>query len=172
MAFYKVKWDTTKLPDAVKNSYSVDEVLRILEIKRTGGNRETVKRYIKHMELDTSHFLGQGHRKGSSKPVFEEIPLEEILVKNSSYTNTHRLKIKLIKNGLKENRCESCKKRKWLEQPIPLELHHKNGIRDDNRIKNLILVCPNCHALTLIITKQKQLKKIELYKRNLINEIG
>ena len=32
--------------------------------------------------------------------------------------------------------------------PIPLELHHKNGNNRDNRLENIVLLCPNCHALT------------------------
>ena len=36
----------------------------------------------------------------------------------------------------------------WEGEPIPLQLHHINGIRNDNRIENLQLLCPNCHALT------------------------
>jgi hypothetical protein len=35
-----------------------------------------------------------------------------------------------------------------MEQNIPLELEHKNGNNTDNRIENLTLLCPNCHALT------------------------
>ena len=29
-----------------------------------------------------------------------------------------------------------------------LELHHINGVKDDLRIDNLQILCPNCHALT------------------------
>jgi hypothetical protein len=25
-------------------------------------------------------------------------------------------------------------------------LHHVNGDRDDNRVANLLILCPNCHA--------------------------
>ena len=31
---------------------------------------------------------------------------------------------------------------------LSLELHHINGIPNDNSLENLTLLCPNCHSLT------------------------
>jgi len=33
-------------------------------------------------------------------------------------------------------------------EPISLCLHHINGSGRDNRLENLTLLCPNCHAQT------------------------
>jgi 5-methylcytosine-specific restriction endonuclease McrA len=46
------------------------------------------------------------------------------------------------------HKCQICNNATWLENPIPLELDHISGDRDDNSESNLRLLCPNCHALT------------------------
>lgn len=74
-------------------------------------------------------------------------PLNLIMVKGSTY-QTNKLRIRLLKEGLKEHKCERCCLTKWNKKPIPLELSHKNGINDDHRLENLELICPNCHAQT------------------------
>ncbi|MCI0465241.1 MAG: hypothetical protein L0Z62_50610 [Gemmataceae bacterium] len=117
-------------------------------MRPAGSNYITVHRRIAALQLDTSHFTGMGHLKGRHHTWAVKIPLAEILVANSTYTSTHRLKIRLLEEGLLAYRCAECGRRRWRGQPIPLELEHRNGIRCDNRLENLCLLCPNCHALT------------------------
>lgn len=59
------------------------------------------------------------------------------------YISSHILKLKLIK----EHKCERCGCSEWIGQPIPLELHHKDGDHYNNSLDNLEILCPNCHAL-------------------------
>lgn len=49
---------------AVKNSTSVRQIILKLNLKETGGNYQSVNSWIKLLNLDTSHFVGQGWSKG------------------------------------------------------------------------------------------------------------
>ena len=46
------------------------------------------------------------------------------------------------------NICSVCKNKEWNNQPIPIELDHINGDASNNKLENLRLICPNCHAQT------------------------
>ena len=67
---------------------------------------------------------------------------------NQKPIHSHKLKQKLLKENLIENKCAICGINEWLGQPIVLQLHHINGDNTDNRIENLQLLCPNCHSQT------------------------
>ncbi len=69
-------------------------------------------------------------------------------LKEGQTISTHRLKLLLLRDAVKSHQCENCKLTEWLGQPIPLELHHKDGDRGNNKLDNLQLLCANCHALT------------------------
>ncbi len=66
----------------------------------------------------------------------------------SSHIHAHELRKKLIEDGVKEHKCETCGCTEWTGKPIPLELHHIDGNRFNNALVNLIILCPNCHAFT------------------------
>ena len=50
--------------------------------------------------------------------------------------------------NLRGHKCEKCENTEWLNQPIVLEVHHKDGDHLNNELENLELLCPNCHSLT------------------------
>lgn len=73
------------------------------------------------------------------------MPIERLL---SPGRSRGHLKRRLIKEGLLTEVCHDCGLVEWRERPISLELHHVNGNGDDNRLENLVLLCPNCHSQT------------------------
>ena len=135
------------LRSAVARSRSIASVLRVLGLRVGGANYRTINRLLAKLDIDTSHWTGQGHRKGSTTPVRPACPLAQVLVNGSTY-GSNRLKRRLLMAGLLEAVCSMCGSRDWLGRPIPLELDHIDGNSENNVLGNLRLLCPNCHALT------------------------
>lgn len=67
-------------------------------------------------------------------------------LENGEGVSKSKLRLYLI--YLRGHACEECHRTTWNNLPIPLETHHINGKYNDNRLENLQLDCPNCHALT------------------------
>ena len=133
--------------EIIKKNHTYSGCLRDLGLGTKGGNSTLLlKKRIKELNCDISHFTF--HSLGNNECV-SRIPLEDILVENSTYTNRQRLKIRLINANLLEYKCCECGlKNKWNGKELVLQLHHKNGIETDNRLENLGFLCPNCHSQT------------------------
>lgn len=146
----KRKRDNEALIEALKTCRSIRQALIQAGLAPYGGNYVTARKLIKEYQLDTSHMTGQGWNRGDILGLakFNTIPLEEILVADSTYSDTATLRVRLIRCGLKKAACEVCGLTEWNGDKISLELNHINGDRFDHRIENLQLLCPNCHAQT------------------------
>lgn len=75
--------------------------------------------------------------------------LEDIIYNNKHpQYPTDKLRRRLIKEGIKEAKCESCGLTEWNGERLAFELNHKDGNRFNHYIKNLEILCPNCHCQT------------------------
>lgn len=127
---------------AIAESKSWAETLRRLGYCPSGGNWRTLKKRAAKFGISTDHF----DPYAASRKAGRRIPLDDVLVEGSTY-DRRALKRRLYEAGLKQHRCELCGQGElWRGKRIALILDHANGVRDDNRLENLRIVCPNCAA--------------------------
>ncbi|MDG5804519.1 HNH endonuclease [Streptomyces ossamyceticus] len=139
----------SELREAVARSTSVAEVLRLLERPDNTRLRSLFPQLTTTYGIDTSHFLGQRHRRGKPGPTPLKRP-QDVLVRHSGRrrTSTSLLRRALREVGVPEE-CARCRVGpEWRGKPMTLEVDHVNGDWNDNRLPNLRLLCPNCHAVT------------------------
>ncbi len=84
------------------------------------------------------------------KKLMPKIPLKEIIYENKHpQYQTYKLKLRLIEDGILKNMCKCCGlENSWNGKKIELELDHIDGDSKNHNLKNLRLLCPNCHSQT------------------------
>ena len=138
-----------ELIEIVINSFSYANVCRNIGLSPVGGNINTIKKYIKLYDINIDHFTGQCWNTGDKyKFNGKIIPLDEILKGEHPDYKSGSLRIRLITNGIKENKCEMCGIVKWNNAKISLHLHHIDGDNTNHKLENLKILCPNCHSQT------------------------
>lgn len=132
--------------ESIVNSNFMVDVLEKLGYSRTSGTMTAkIKERAINLNISMDHFNVDKRGGGG----VETYSLKEIMVENSFYTNLTRLKIRIINEKIIEYKCFKCGNiGEWNGHPLTLQLHHKNGINNDHRLKNLELLCPNCHTQT------------------------
>ena len=148
---------------AVQKSCTIRETLLLLDLHPAGGSYQVFHRNVKLWGVDTSHFVTSraGGRFAGQTPVPFRRPLEDYL-SNLFPIQSLKLKKRLFAEGYLTKKCNICGLSQWLNDPIPLELHHIDGNHENNNLDNLSVLCPNCHAMTESHRKRKDAKSKEL----------
>lgn len=132
----------------VANSDSYAAIMRYFQMCTAGSSFKILKRRIQELSIDASHITNVKPHERLIKHQNKPISLTDILTKNTRCQSS-RLKIRLVKCGLLKDQCEMCGLLPiWNGMPITLQLDHRNGDHEDNRIENLRVICPNCHTQT------------------------
>ena len=110
--------------------------------KQLGCKIDTLDSYLKKWGIVyKGNIGGKGYKiSNKRKSALEYIQQDSVKIP--------KLRQKLIEDGYKEEKCESCGLSEWMGQKISLELHHMDGNRYNNSLHNLQILCPNCHSLT------------------------
>lgn len=129
--------------EAISASFSWAESLRKLGLCPSGGAWRVLRKHAETWGISTEHFDPARAREERGT---QKLPIEELLVENSPCSRQN-LKRRLLQEGLKEPRCEMCDQDEfWRGERMAMILDHINGVRNDNRLENLRIVCPNCAA--------------------------
>lgn len=134
------KFSKEEIGQFVKDSTSYAQLARKVgyDVKLGSGSAyRAVHQMVDELDLDTSHFIGQGWNK-------DNFDYSRFCYGKSIKTARALPAIA----ALRGYKCECCGLSEWMGKEITLEVHHKDGDSLNNELDNLQLLCPNCHSMT------------------------
>ena len=134
------KFSKEEIEQFVADSRSYAELARKIgydDTSKNGSAYRTVHQMIDELNLDTSHFTGQGWNK-------DNFDYSRFCYGKKIKTADALKAITLLRGHV----CENCGLSEWQNKQIPLEVHHIDGDELNSDLSNLQILCPNCHALT------------------------
>lgn len=131
-------------------SSSYCEILRKLGVSdKCGGTYRTLQLRIKKDDINLENLNKNRAETCSIINRAKRMSLKDILIENSTYCTTSRIKKMIIEEKLLIDMCCKCGQLPAHNgKPLTLQLDHINGNRYDHRIENLRILCPNCHTQT------------------------
>lgn len=128
-----------QIKQMVSETHGFNELTARMGYKK--GNSYTnnqLREYFNENNIDYSHYNGQAWRAGGQ--------LKDLTQNDFGVITPAIIKKHLIAERGKK--CESCQASEWFGYEIPIQVHHIDGDRSNNLRENLLLLCPNCHAIT------------------------
>ena len=162
----KYDWNLERIKEVIPQCINFTEVLEMLSIPRQGNNSNTLKRLLDENNIDYSHFTGRARVYNNTSTSINEY------LSNRVKITSGKLRIKLLAEGLKENKCEICGITKWHGKPIVCQLHHIDGNNQNNNLENLQILYPNCHSQTENYCGSANVNKTKYYCKDCGKEIN
>lgn len=130
------EYDIEVIRQIVESSYSYSDVLRKLNLSKSGRMNDYLKEYLNEFNISTSHFRTKPHTKRTEENVFCK----------DSTASQRTLREWYSEGNYTEYKCSICgQEPTWQDKPLTLILDHINGDNRDDRLGNLRWVCPNCN---------------------------
>lgn len=90
--------------------------------------------------------------------------LEQILNGEIKIRYNSSLRKQILNKNIFEYKCNRCGIKDWNNEPITLEIEHKDGDNWNNVKENLELLCPNCHSQTTTYRRNRKIKITRINK--------
>ena len=144
----KDKYSKENLEKLCKISKSINDLCNKLGLRVSSGNFNTIRKQLMSQGIKTNFKIGNVNIK--TKDVVSEFmyKIEDYLDGKILPHSGYKFKLRLIKKGWLEEKCIRCGITEWEGEKLSLHMDHIDGNRYNNELKNLRLLCPNCHSLT------------------------
>lgn len=145
-----------QLQKMLDSSSSFAQIFRKLKLSNSlvshGSYNSLINQRIVKDKLDDSKFRENIKNsitdKNKKRGLESRKSFNQVFCENSNHSR-HGVKQRIIKENLILYECSECGNKGFHNnKSLVLQLEHKNGINNDNRLENLCFLCPNCHSQT------------------------
>lgn len=145
------RYTMQQVEHAVAESICFSDVCRKLKLTTYGSNIKSIKKLIIQNNIDITHFdarMAMVRDRGYHT-------LETLFIIDCGAARATVKKF-ILKYKLIDYKCRACGITEYNGKSLSLELEHKNGIYNDNRLENLEFLCPNCHSQTETFSNKRR----------------